>query len=107
VPVARWVAQRIKTPGKLLEFEQTPLENGRWPDAAWNIGNGRIKVAAGDQPLSARRPSISLFRDSSWIRLSDRALDGFIKRAVEGSLRMPDGFLDALRSADRKNACAA
>lgn len=102
VPVARWVAKRIRKPGDVLEFKLTSLTDGqKWPDAAWNIGDGRVAVAASDKPVSMPRPSIEEFRDAAWSRLSDRALDGFIRRALEGGLRMPRGFLTALRNAKR------
>ncbi len=108
VPVARWVAERIKEPGAILDFDRMPVRDGQgWPDAGWNVGEGRTGVVASDKPISTTRKSISSFRDSTWARLSDRALNGFIKRADEGSLRMPKGFLRALRGADRKITTAA
>lgn len=111
VPVARWVADRIKEPGAVLDFAQEPLaehRGRRWPDAAWNIGRGRVRVWAADKPIPVSRSSISEFRDSAWTRLSDRALDGFVDRAMHGRIRrMPEGFLDALRSATRKPAAAS
>jgi len=103
VPVAKWVAERIRTPGPVLDFPLVPETSRRaWPDAAWNVGNGRVDVIASDKPVTFARPSISDFRDSSWSRLSERALSGFIARAVEGRLRTPEGFLQALRAAERK-----
>jgi DNA (cytosine-5)-methyltransferase 1 len=108
VPVARWVAERIMTPGDLLDFAHTTMEDGqRWPDAAWNDGSARFAVDASDKPRSDRALSISAFRDNSWERLSDRALNGFIKRVVEGGLRVPEGFVDSLRAAERKSVRAA
>ena len=105
VPVAQWVAARIQDPGEVADFGEISLANWRgWPDAAWNVGGERIGVNATDRPLSAPRPSIVDFRDPTWSRLSDRALDGFIGRAEAGGLRMPDGFLNALRAANRKVA---
>lgn len=105
VPVARWVAERIKNPGTVLDFKHVPL-NGRhkWPHAAWNVGEGRFGVGASDKPISMDKPSISTFRDATWTQLSDRALDGFIKRVREGGLTTPKGFVTALRKADRKAA---
>lgn len=103
VPVARWIAYRIKSPGILLDFQQAPLSDGaRWPNAAFNVGKGRQRIDASDKPASIACPSISQFRDRTWTRLSERALNGFIRRATEGNLRMPEGFLDALKSAPRK-----
>jgi DNA (cytosine-5)-methyltransferase 1 len=106
VPVARWVAERIKKPGAVLEFvEHEIVSDRKWPDAGWNVDERRVGVSAGDHPVELPRPSISTFRDSA-CRLSNRALDGFIRRAVEGGLSVPQGFLDALRQATRKVAAA-
>jgi len=103
VPVAEWVAKRIKTPGEVLDFPRVPDRQRRsWPDSAWNVGEGRVNVVASGQPLSVHRPSIAELRDSTWSRLSERALAGFIGRVEAGKLRTPGGFLDALRAADRK-----
>ena len=108
IPVARWVAERIKTPGTVSDFVQTTIEPGdRWPEAGWNVGAGRVGIAASDKPVAKKAPSISVFRDPSWSRLSNRAMDGFIGRAEEGGLRMPANFLDTLRKAKRKVPKAA
>lgn len=103
VPVARWVGERLKTGKVILDFKVTPMPtSGRWPDAAWNVGQGRVVVPASDRPLDLIPRSITEFRDDSWSRLSDRALTGFIRRAEVGGLNLPRGFLDALRVAARK-----
>ena len=103
VPVARWVAERIKAPGPTLNFKEIKIECGaRWPNGGWNVGKGRVGIAACEKPVAALVPSISQFRDSSWSRLSDRAMNGFVGRAEEGGLRMPVNFLDTLRRAKRK-----
>jgi DNA (cytosine-5)-methyltransferase 1 len=103
VPVAQWVAERVKAPGAVLDFPRLSNRSRKaWPDAAWNVGEGRVDVEASEQPIAADRPSIVDFRDANWSRLSERALDGFIGRAIAGGLRTPDGFLDALRGAKRK-----
>ena len=103
IPIAQWVAERIKTPGAVLDYSVSKFQPGdRWPQAAWNVGYGRMGVDANDKPLGMPSPSISAFRDDSWSRLSNRALDGFIRRAEQGGLRMPEHFLDTLRIAKRK-----
>ena len=105
VPVARWVADRIRVPRAPLQFEERVIEEGsRWPEAAWNVGAGRIGVAAGDRPLAIEAKSISRFRDHTWSRLSERAISGFVDRARKGGLRMPEGFLDAVANAARRPA---
>jgi DNA (cytosine-5)-methyltransferase 1 len=103
VPVAQWVVGRIKSPGDILEFEQhRMIEGKKWPDAGWNVSGERIAVVASDKPVSIPALSIACFRDDNWTRLSDRALNGFITRVIAGGLRVPAGFVDALRIADRK-----
>jgi DNA (cytosine-5)-methyltransferase 1 len=107
VPVARWVAERIKSPGLTKAFAEVEIIGGKkWPDAAWNVGDGRFGAAASDKPVAFPRESISYFRDDSWTRLSDRALDGFIRRAEAGGLRLPRGFISALKDAKRKPRAA-
>ena len=104
VPAARWVAERIKSPSDTIPDFRPIVERSRtWSDAAWNVGEGRVDVMANDQPITISRPSIESFRDANWTRLSERALAGFVTRAVEGGLRVPEGFLDALRVAVRKS----
>ncbi len=103
VPAAQWVAERIKSPSDVVpDFRPASERSRRWADAAWNVGDGRMDVMASDQPITVSRASIENFRDENWTRLSERALAGFVARAVEGGLRVPDGFLDALRVAVRK-----
>lgn len=108
VPVAHWVASRIKDPGTVLEFEKAEIAEGRkWPDAAWNVGGDRTGIIASDKPIAIGAPSISSFREDEWSLLSDRALNGFIDRVMKGGLKTPAGFLEALRVARRKAKKAA
>ena len=108
VPVAQWIASRIRKPEKPRAFETWSLEGRhRWPDAAWNVGAGRKGAIASDWPVSAKSQSIERFVDSSWSKLSNRALNGFIHRATSGRLKMPKGFLEALHKADRKDLAVA
>jgi DNA (cytosine-5)-methyltransferase 1 len=105
VPVASWVAQSLKNPGSLHEFECKAFgPGGRWPSGAFNVGDGRFAVEDAQRPVALSSQTIEHFRDSEWTRLSDRALNGFIRRAQEGSLRMPEGFLEALVRAPRKSS---
>jgi DNA (cytosine-5)-methyltransferase 1 len=105
VPVAAWVAAQISSPRAIADFERAPLLPGdKWPDAAWNNGSGRTRVDANSRPIEVERASISTYRTSAWKRLSERALNGFTSRLVEGGLKTPDGFLEALKQAPRKAA---
>jgi len=105
VPVAEWVAGRLRSPGDVLAFETESLKlNERWPKAAWNVDGVRTRVKCDETPIEAITPSIAAFRDMAWTELSPRAMNGFISRAAAGNLRMPPGFLDALRGADTRAA---
>jgi DNA (cytosine-5)-methyltransferase 1 len=100
VPASEWLAKRIKTPGNILDFDERVLKPGTpWPNAAYRNRNGRFAVVASEFPISLPRPSIETLRDSSWKRLSGRALRGFIGRAKDGGLRFPDGFIGKLEEA--------
>jgi DNA (cytosine-5)-methyltransferase 1 len=84
-----------------------PLNPGdAWPASAYNVGAGRFAVEASDKPISRIPGSITRFRSPDWLMLSDRALNGFVKRAKTGGLRFPDGFLSALIEADRRQLAA-
>jgi DNA (cytosine-5)-methyltransferase 1 len=108
VPVAQWVASRLFSEGTALDLETCALNAGdRWPSAAFNIGGGRVAIRASDKPVRLPKDSIAEFRDSNWTPLSDRALNGFLKRAVEGGLRFPFGFIDAIRLAIGQKDAAA
>lgn len=108
VPVAAWVASRIRVPGEIIDFNKRFLASGtKWPDAAWNLGDGRFAIEASDKPVNKPRASIAEYRDSTWTSLSGRALDGFLRRAEEGRLRFPTGFIDALKAAKSRLQRAA
>jgi DNA (cytosine-5)-methyltransferase 1 len=102
VPAAKWLASRIRQPGRFLPLESKEVESGSsWPRAAFG-GNGKIfAVDVSDRPIHERVPSISEMRDASWKPLSYRALNGFISRAEAGSLRFPTGFLETLKKAKK------
>lgn len=105
VPVAAWVASRIDCPGQILDLEHHSISSGeKWPNAAWNVGDGRFGVRASSKPVNASQVSIAHYRDANWTNLSERALTGFLRRAREGRLRFPVGFLAALELAKVKAA---
>ena len=97
VPVAEWVAKRLSSPGDWYVEDSEVLKNGqKWPSAAFNIGDGRYSVNVSTAPRTVEPLSIECFRDQPWVGLSPRAATGFLRRARQGNLKFPHGFLDAI-----------
>ena len=99
VPVAQWIGRRLVAPGRYDASNDRPFVDGaRWPRAAWCMGGARMVADVSECPLDKRRGRLSAFMTEQWPELSNRALAGFVRRAHEGSLRYPDGFLAALEA---------
>ena len=99
VPVAKWIGCRLKEPGDYDPTSDRPLsEEERLPVAAWNMGGNRMFASVSVHPVGYRRGRLSAFATEKWPQLSHRALSGFVRRAKEGRLRYPDGFLAALEA---------
>ena len=97
VPVAAWIGRRLASPETYDSSADQPLDpNDKWPKAAWCMGRKRNSSAVSEYPTRTKRGRLSAFSTSKWPDLSTRALTGFIRRAREGRLRYPEGFLDAL-----------
>ena len=103
VPVATSVAKGLREARTAPDMAARHVKTGEpWPQAAWNVGDGRRTPISKMRPKGLPAASICDFLDADWTMLSDRALDGFIGRATAGGLKMPVGFLDALRGAVRR-----
>lgn len=97
VPVAEWIGQRLSTPRSYDAKHDMALRAGsRWPNAAWNMGQGRHLSQATEYPTDTPLGRLTDLDASEWPDLSERALRGFIKRARESKLRYPVGFLESL-----------
>ena len=97
VPVAEWIGFRLSEPGTYDPKGDVSLDLTRsWPNAAWNMGDGRMSSAVSEWPLHRRRGRISAFATEKWPDLSTRALGGFVRRARCSTLNYPAGFLEAL-----------
>lgn len=99
VPVAEWIGHRLTQKHAYIE---TPTEVvGRvWPTAAWSMGGKRYVSTASDAPI-ARPSGIDEYLKYPMKPLSFKATEGFLRRASAGSMRFPDGFLDALKAHSR------
>lgn len=99
VPVAEWVGRRLEEPGQYDSGEDEPLsDSARWPTAAWSIDGARMSANVSEYPVQRRRGRLSAYATEQWPDLSCRALSGFVRRAREGRLRYPAGFLEALEA---------
>ena len=99
VPVAEWIGRRLREPGKVLDFEVAALKpHTPWPTAAWNVGPGRVRVAASEWPVRRKQQSLSTFLRYPTAPLSAKATAGFLSRAEVAPLKFDDGFLDAIRA---------
>lgn len=96
VPVSQWIGRRLANPGSVLDFELRRIEGTRWPSAAWNVGAGRTAVDASQWPEQHRYQPLDAFMRYEPKPLSGRATRGFLSRTARGSLRFPDGFLEAV-----------
>ncbi len=100
VRVAEWLGHRLRRPG---EYQHTsddqPLHRkGKWPDAAWNVGQGRFVSSVSDRPLSIPAPPIRKFLEHDSRDLSEKAARGFLSRLEESTLKCyPDWFKPTLR----------
>nr|WP_323672828.1 DNA (cytosine-5-)-methyltransferase [Candidatus Poriferisodalis multihospitum] len=94
VGVARWIGERLMSPGSPASDER-PLERGkRWPVAAFGASGKAWAVDLSMWPrLESYRHLHDVVRLDEAPRLSSRATAGFLERTQRGSLRFVDGFL--------------
>lgn len=99
VPAAAWIGRRLRRPGRVLDFDVTPMHGHRhWPVASWNVGDGRVRVAASEWPVSRRYRPLESFLAYHPTPLSAKATAGFLERANRAQLRFQPGFIDAVRA---------
>jgi DNA (cytosine-5)-methyltransferase 1 len=99
VEAAAWLGRRIAEPGEVLPLDEWLLPVGKaWPSAAYNIGLGRVGVAASTWPVAVPRASLAEFLEYEPAPLSLRATLGFLDRCRRGNLRFPKGFIEKLEA---------
>jgi DNA (cytosine-5)-methyltransferase 1 len=99
VPLAKWVGDRLASPGDFEDFERSrKLSGGAWPPAACGIDKQVMRVEVSHWPL--RFPAIHLadFLQYPTKPLSERATAGFLERTTRSQLRFAEGFVDAVTS---------
>lgn len=101
VPVAAWAGRRLRTPleyDDALDAGPTRAHGRRWPRAAYAVDGKRRAVNVSDWPIHAPFTPLADFLRYPTRDLSERAASGFLERARRGSLRFPNGFLDAVEA---------
>lgn len=100
VHAAEWIGRKLARPERYEHaWTDAPLEPGApWPRAAWsmNTTEGRFASSVSAWPERRPRPPLTEFLRTPRHPLSARAIAGFLSRARSGSLRFPEGFLEAL-----------
>ena len=105
VPVAHWIGRSLIAPNTYDPSNDAAWDPRKsWPNAAWNIGDGRFVATVSEFPVRKRRGRLSAFNTDDWPDLSVRALRGFVGRARTSTLTYPDGFLDKLEEASRSDS---
>jgi DNA (cytosine-5)-methyltransferase 1 len=91
--VARWVAASLANPLG-MNAESTPWSGqGAWPTAAWGEAGRVFKVDVSEYPQDLSYEHLTEVVDVSSAKpLSDRALNGFRNRLLQGNLGRHPGF---------------
>ncbi len=98
VPVAKWLGERLSTPGSYeIDRDRNLSTDDRWPKAARFDGDRRRRVEIGAFPVWRERPSLAEFLRFEGKLLSERATRGFLARTDRSTLRFVPGFLERLR----------
>lgn len=100
VRAATWLGRRMIKPGVPRDFIALPLRDHRhWPAAAWNIGEGRVRVEASEWPVQWAYKSLEQFLTQTRLSpLSWKATRGFLSRTERAKLIFPEGFIDTLEN---------
>ena len=99
VPVARWIGERLRSPGATVDVDTRALMQGdRWPAAAASVGGDRQAWALSERPchIAARASLGALLAQHGSDPLTLKATSGFAKRLKASRLRWDPSFMSAL-----------
>lgn len=101
VPVAAWVGRRLaRASGSHASSADEVMQPGSsWPRAAWGSPSDKPhSVDRSAWPVQTKRPHLADFLRHDPSPLSPKAARGFLDRTRRGTLRFPDGLLDAVEA---------
>lgn len=102
VPVARWLGQRLASPGTYDDHRtgERLTKRHKWPTAAWGDATGTFTVDVSTWPVRERYRHLRTFLKGEPKPLSFRATSGFYDRATRGNLNFDKirGFLEAVET---------
>lgn len=108
VGVARWVGERILTPGSFELASEEWRGAGAWPTAAWGDRDGVRKVVLTEFPrLLPYTHLLDLLRIDQAVSLSHRAVSGFWRRLQQTNLGRHEGFREDIAEHERVSVSAA
>ncbi|MGA7617519.1 MAG: DNA (cytosine-5-)-methyltransferase [Thermoanaerobaculia bacterium] len=94
---AEWIGEQLRRPGTYDATGDVPLHrNGKWPNAAYNVGDGRFAASLSTFPRLTQAEPLAEFLHYPTELLSVKATAGFLERTRRSSLRFPDGFIAAV-----------
>lgn len=94
VPMSRWVATRLREPGDVTHPCKPIPPGAKWPRAAFGAKGKVYQYDVSMWPVQYERPHLLDFLRYPLRPLSARATAGFLKRAKEGFVKFPEGFLE-------------
>lgn len=87
-----WIAKKFVHPEKYDATKDKPLDDKKWPHAAWGVNGKRFCSNASVLPETARNSGLEEFIEFPMKDLSLRASKGFYSRLQEGCLKRPNYF---------------
>lgn len=99
VPAFKWLGERLASPGDVILQNVAPVRTDRmWPNAAFNVGEGRFSNDLSKWPKHYKAKHLHEFIDDEPALLTRRATAGFLDRTKQSSLRFPPGFIKAVEA---------
>jgi DNA (cytosine-5)-methyltransferase 1 len=98
VHVTRWIGRRLRSPTAYNGADDLPLPRDRsWPRAAWGTDEGRFAAQVSEWPVRYKKKPLAEFLRYEPTLLSERAADGFLRRALASNLTLDERFVSELQ----------